>query len=393
MRISWVSNAPWTQTGYGTQTAQVTRRLVADGHHVAVTANYGLHGQLVDWEGIPVYPGGLDSLSVDVIGGHWWEWTQRDLADPGLLVTLYDVWPFETAVTNDPDSQLLRVPLIASWVPIDHMPAPTKVAEWCARPNVMPIAMARHGSTMLDRAGIDHLYVPHAIEDVFRPTFTMPSGAAARDVLEVDESSFLVMINAANNGTAPCRKGYPEMFMAFAMFAVEHPDSVLYVHSIDQPGPAGVDLRRLADVCGIPRDKVRFVDQYAYRMGLPAEFLAALYTAADVVLSTSLGEGFGIPVIEAQACGTPVIVSDWSAQSELVGAGWKVPTQPLWDEQQHAWWGVPKIDHITGALTAAADMPRGVSSKAKTFAERYAADAVFDRYWRPAMERLGNMAA
>jgi glycosyltransferase involved in cell wall biosynthesis len=46
------------------------------------------------------------------------------------------------------------------------------------------------------------------------------------------------------------------------------------------------------------------------RRGLSREELATLYAAAAVVLVPSLSEGFGLPVIEALACGAPVVASD-----------------------------------------------------------------------------------
>ena len=46
------------------------------------------------------------------------------------------------------------------------------------------------------------------------------------------------------------------------------------------------------------------------RRGIPRDELASLYAGATAVLVPSLAEGFGIPVIEALACGTPVIASD-----------------------------------------------------------------------------------
>lgn len=386
MRISWWSNAPWCPTGYGTQTAQVVRRLAAEGHEVAVSANYGLQGQMLEWEGVPIYPTGMDAMSQDTIVADWWDWHRRGNGDPTLLVTLFDVWVLKNERLDD-------VPVIGSWVPIDHLPTPVKVREWCQRSNVLPIAMSQFGASMLDRGGIDNVYVPHAIEPDFRPTEAMPSGVSCRDLIDVDESAFLVMINANNKGTSPIRKAFGEMFLAFASFVIDHPDSVLYVHSTTDPGQSGVNLPRLAGACGIPEQNVRYVDQYAYRHGLDNAELAAFYTAADVLLSTSLGEGFGIPVIEAQACGTRVIVSDWTAQSELVGDGWRVQTQPTWDEHQHAWWGTPKVEQIVSSLEAAYRAERGTSDKAVGFAEQYGADVVFDAYWRPALERFGNELA
>jgi glycosyltransferase involved in cell wall biosynthesis len=47
--------------------------------------------------------------------------------------------------------------------------------------------------------------------------------------------------------------------------------------------------------------------------------LAALYHAADVLAMPSLSEGFGIPVLEAMACGTPVVCSDGGALPEVAG--------------------------------------------------------------------------
>ena len=48
-----------------------------------------------------------------------------------------------------------------------------------------------------------------------------------------------------------------------------------------------------------------------------------LYRAANVFVFPSLYEGFGLPVLEAMACGTPVITSDCSSLPEVVGdAGW-----------------------------------------------------------------------
>ncbi|MGL5771597.1 MAG: glycosyltransferase family 4 protein [Bacteroidales bacterium] len=49
--------------------------------------------------------------------------------------------------------------------------------------------------------------------------------------------------------------------------------------------------------------------------------LPYIYSAASVFLYTSLRESFGIPLLEAMACGTPVITSDCSALPEIAGAG------------------------------------------------------------------------
>ena len=95
LAIGWVSNAPWAATGYGSQTAQVTRRLKAAGHDVGIFANYGLEGASSEWDGIPVWPRGAEQYSNDVTPAQMQEHFQRSKSDKPLLVTLYDVWVFK----------------------------------------------------------------------------------------------------------------------------------------------------------------------------------------------------------------------------------------------------------------------------------------------------------
>jgi glycosyltransferase involved in cell wall biosynthesis len=52
---------------------------------------------------------------------------------------------------------------------------------------------------------------------------------------------------------------------------------------------------------------------------VPRDELAALYAGAEAFLFPSLAEGFGLPVLEAMACGTPVVTSDRSALPEVAG--------------------------------------------------------------------------
>ena len=384
IRILWYSNAPFVPTGYGTQTAQAVTRLIKEGHEVAIHAMYGLEGVSSNWNGIKMYPRGMAPYSDDVLVAHGMDWANGNPKLPALIMTLFDVWPLKS-------KSLDMVKNIASWVPIDHAPCPADVVDWCKKPNVKPIAMSLFGQKMLNDADVECFYVPHGIEDVFNPDAKMVNGDrtfTGRELMGIPDDKFVVMMNAANKGASPSRKSFAENLLAFGIFAQDKPDAILYLHTEKDGAMGGVNLNHLLHACGIREDQYKIVDQYAYRTGFPQQALAALYTASDVLLACSMGEGFGIPVIEAQACGTRVIVSDYTAQPELVGVGSAVAIQPFWDAHQKSWFCTPQVPSIVEALIDAYEAPRGVSEEAVAFASQYRADSVYEAYWRPIMKEL-----
>lgn len=374
MRFAWYSNAPDTPTGYGSQTKQVVSRLLAEGHKVDVLANYGQIAGIRDWNGAAIWAQGHTQYSVDVID------EQVKVIEPDWIMTLYDVWVLKGALKD-------RADRVISWTPIDHYPVTPEVLRWAREHRT--IAMSRFGQRALAEQGVESTYIPHAVERIFTPT-----ESNIRERMQVPEDAFLVTINAANIGTTPPRKWWSGNLQAMAMLMARHDDVYLYIHT-DLVRPNGVPIPILVDALGMPKERVRKVDHMPYRCGLIGEDeLARIYSASDVLLATSKGEGFGIPVVEAMACGTPAIVADFSAQPELVGdTGWRVPVQLDWDHYQASFFCEPLVHHAAAALEAAylehgSEAASGRRLAAIAKAAEYDADTVWEQHWRPFLAGL-----
>ena len=379
MKIAWYSNAPWGPTGYGTQTAQMSRRLVADGHDLTILANWGQQIGMGEWEGIPILPQGLQPYSLDVID------EQVENIDPDWVITLYDTWVLI-------DKPIWKDRRVASWVPVDHYPPPPKVIEWCRRVNV--IAMSRFGESALADAGISSTYIPHGIEKVFRPV-----ESDLRSRMNVPDDAFLVTINQANIGNAPPRKAWDQNIQAMADLMRNNKDVYLYLHT-DLRRPGGVPIDGIAQMWGMPMDRVRICDQTAYRLGvIDTEELNRIYSASDVMLAATMGEGFGLTPAEAGRAGCPSIVTNFSAQPEVAGPhGWKVGFQMFYDQGQHAALAMPLVKSIRDALQEAyeergTDKARQRRGGVREYTEQFDADVVFDTMWKPMLAKMNAQSS
>lgn len=135
-----------------------------------------------------------------------------------------------------------------------------------------------------------------------------PIDAADQQVLgQIKNHPFLLMV-----GSSTQRKRLDVLLDVFAAVRSQHPDlKLVRVGRIeDDWKPAH---REQINRLGIADDLI-------YLHGLPRSALAELYRSAALVLVTSDAEGFGLPVIEALACGVIVVASDITVLREVGGA-------------------------------------------------------------------------
>lgn len=372
MKILWHSCAPWARSGYGTQTATWVTKLTEMGHEIIVSSFYGLSGSPTQWNGITVLPGfGSNYCSPSL-----YEHAKR--IKPDMVITLGDIWVL--------DPNLLKELPIAHWLPSDCRPMSTADRNFVEANGVFQlIAMSKFGRDRFATAGFDPLYVPHGIS---LDTFNLPQDRdEARVQMDLD-GRFVIGANMANNDAI--RKALPEVMLAFAKFHNDRPDTLLSLHTcIHQEG--GQDLEFLAESLGIT-DVTRVVDQYSYTAGLISEDdMAQWYGAIDVLCATSYGEGFGLPIIEAQACGVPVITTDTSSMPELNPHGIQVGGSPFWNGVHRGWWTRPDPKGIYEAFHQAYDKRDEVDKKQlRDFASNYGVDKVADDYMTPAIAELGR---
>jgi glycosyltransferase involved in cell wall biosynthesis len=391
VRILWYSNAPHVGSGYGNQTDLFVPRLRALGHQMAIAAYWGIQGNRVEADGIPIYPaspsGGIDFDSMGMPAKH-------HAAD--IIISLMDIWALPPGITGG-------IPL-CPWFPVDHEPLMPPVMHRLKPPSpisvLVPLVFSRIGERLVKEAGYDCRYVPHGVDTTI---YTPGDKTAAREIAGLPKDAFVYGMVAANIGS-PSRKAFKAQLHAFARVRQKHKDAMLYLHTRPDTSTArnlgGENLAELVQQLSIT-DAVVFTDPTLYHFGLESSQMATLYRSFDVLTSVSVGEGFGIPIVEAQACGTPVIVGDWTSMSELCFSGWKVPksrAEPVHTALASYQWQ-PSVqgvyEQMMAAYSTGSTRMSERSKNARLSALNYDADHVSDRYWEPVLEEidgiLGNL--
>lgn len=255
-----------------------------------------------------------------------------------------------------------------------------------------PIAISQYGVKALRDVGFSPLYWPHGVNpDVWYPR----DKGAARERVGIARERFLVSFVGVNDST-PSRKGIPELLMAWQIFSSQHPDALLYLHTathgnlpVAQNGGVRIDI--LMKTLGIDPNTVKIVDQYRYRSGIPHAELADVAAASDVLVLPTRGEGFGLPLIEFQRVGTPVITTHCCTGPELCFGGWLIEGEAEWNWQDCIVIK-PGIVSIVECLEAALEDRDDPERRAMAIqgAREYDADGVFARYGVPVLNTIAE---
>ncbi len=113
-------------------------------------------------------------------------------------------------------------------------------------------------------------------------------------------------------GSEDPRKNLVTLIRAFSLIVPRVPDAMLVKAGAVHFSQEAARLRQMVQDLGLTA-RMAFVE------GLPDADLPVLYNAADIVVMPSLFEGFGLPALEAMACGRPVVAANATSLPEVVG--------------------------------------------------------------------------
>lgn len=184
--------------------------------------------------------------------------------------------------------------------------------------------------------------IPHVI-NVDVPTKTI---IELRKEYNIPDDKFLICI-VGGNYDSNNRRSLDTSIMAFNKFYKRNPNSFLYIQSFRFEQTNFVnDLHRIISYLDIPLDAF-FINQTK----IDYYKILEIFKMADVCLFGSRSEGFGVPNIEAQLCGSSVITNGFAALKDYTYNGICVPyLQQHYDNIADGIWSIPSIDGIADAM-------------------------------------------
>lgn len=340
-------------TGYGTVTHNLASRWVAMGAEVHVLA--------INYLGDPfpasyhLYPASKGNLQDRFGINRLLEMVNR--VKPDVMFILNDLYIITQALK--PFNNNFPVPTVL-YVPIDGTAVPNGWVEPIRKAN-RTVVMSNHGRrTLMDEWHLPTQVIWHGVEhELFFPlseeksitahrngqAIPINSKTLAKKELGIAEDRFVWF--AVNRNSI--RKNYPDLFRVFDRFRKKYPKALLYLHTakVDEGG----DLGLLSERYGLTQEHLMLYDPKDTFLGSPKTLLALMYNAADVKVSTSMAEGFGLTDAEALACGVPVVAQEYSATTEVVAnGGITVPPQRHFTTANMVDFALPDLDGYFDAL-------------------------------------------
>jgi len=317
-RILWMSDTPFRASGFGIVTGEICKRLAGFGYDILILGWWSR--KVARYFGLQVEPcPSCPAMASAAIAKH--------VADfqPNYLVTLGDV-PWLSYLAGDAVQKVLSRDDVKWFIyyPVDAvLPDGGLPATWAkvVLKADTPVTMSKFGVDASARSGISATLIPHGCDtQLFCPP---PNKHEAKRRLGY-EGKFVILTDARNHR----RKLLPRSLDIVRRVKIPADRLVFHLHTNTEPQEdtesysydvrADIDLLGLRFATGL-RDSID-------PAGLSMRELAALYSAADVHLLTSYGEGFGLPTLQAASAGVVPIAPANSASTELIGShGFAIP--------------------------------------------------------------------
>jgi len=381
LKILWHSVAPWIRSGYGKTTDHVTSRLKQYGYDVMISAYYGTEpGGVITYKNIPVLSSKEGAFGLQSAA----KFAAQFQADVGLLFT--DWWAFSDF------PRIMPYPVL--YGPMDHINYSEEIYNF-TRQYQRIICLCNWQQKCLQDIGIKSDVIYHGVDtNVFKPM----DKAQCKKMFNVPEGKFVFGTVAANSDKED-RKGHSRSMKAMRYFLDSNPDvkpsDIVWLYHSMPNDPRGMPLSSICHKFKLD-EVIRFMDPRLADTMISEEELTALINCFDVHLLCSKREGFGMPILETQACGIANICHDFSSMTELVeGHGWlckslgrdlNLETTPI-----NAETASPDVYSIAECIKDAYFDEKkriGFGRKSMAWAQQYTWDNLVHNQWIPILEEL-----
>lgn len=261
---------------------------------------------------------------------------------PDIVLTVMDLYMCQWLMQYKKKYNFIWI----CYLPIDGEPLPE---YWSmVLPHIdLIVAMSEYGERLLNEAGYRCAMVPHGVSDLFEPD--AKRGAKFRDKFSIpDDFTIYLFLNRNQH-----RKNIPDLVDAYTMFSADKFDTYLYFHcamkeDIGWNIPVYLRSKKVSSKCA-------YTTGVNPELGVDLSTLIDIYNIADVFVSTTTGEGFGLTTLEAMACAKPVIITDYTTSEELIGdnCGIRIPVDRmvrLPDKTRGVYAGYPDVNKFAEAM-------------------------------------------
>ena len=324
LRILTISDNPNIFSGLAKVHRNVIDGMIAAGHEVCIAGWFAFdskttamiaHGykpQRPTYKGIEILPMAKNENSP--LAAH----DICKIVKPDVVVTIGDHWSFYYmhAVKNKLDYKFKWVAYLTveeedidevKWKPL------FRYMDAVAIPTIF-------GKSSLSKIGVQSKLIPYGVDEIFKPA-SIEERARLRSARGLSNDTVRMVTVAQNT----LRKNLPSILQTAQILKANRQGQRFKFHIHTNIGAADSNetcvfrLQKIAAKLGV-EDMITFAPQdNSLFNGSPAELVRDEYNASDFYLSTSFSEGYGLPIVEAMACGVPCWANGTSTLYEMVG--------------------------------------------------------------------------
>lgn len=341
MKVLLITSAPNLTTGYGRMGKAVAEYLSEklgreNFEYVALTPNEYTQS-FMDIQKYKIIPTRKELSDVD---GRFTAAERITHFKPTIILTLGDLWQFDWIPTLSTRHTFKWT----AWLPIDGAPIPSRWLSILDKIDMI-LSTSEWGKWVIcsrERTYLKKTFVlRHGVDNkIFKPVSNKEEKIEAKLSLGFKPESYIIGCIARNQ----LRKNLPVLIGAFRKYLQPYIvcnnqecaitfgagdechickngkgkifykppkfEHSLYLHT-EAESDYGWDLNSMAKEMGIS-ESVKIPTNIGPGIGCDDSKLAQIYRAMDVFALPTMGEGFGLPILEAMACGVPVIATDYS---------------------------------------------------------------------------------